>query len=149
MKRTGKIQPFLSVRICEIQDKTLFLQKLNKTLPHLINRSYLPVKLKRFRTYIVASLIAFSGFAFSAVAEVPGESAELREEIAVQPTLKVAGGSVEITLPGEESRQVLVYSLTGQLVKNVTAEPGVTVIELSPGYYIVKCDRLSQRVIVR
>lgn len=70
-------------------------------------------------------------------------------EVAVQPVVKVHNGRVEISIAGNESRQVYVYSLTGQLVKSVNAQPGTTSIELPAGYYIVKCDRLSQRVIVR
>ncbi|MEE1206990.1 MAG: T9SS type A sorting domain-containing protein [Muribaculaceae bacterium] len=72
-----------------------------------------------------------------------------RVEVVAQPQIKVANGQVEIYLPGDEPKQVAVYALTGQQVKSVTVQPGTTVIELRAGYYIVKCDRLSQRVIVR
>lgn len=70
-------------------------------------------------------------------------------EMSAMPVVKVVNGQVEIHLPGDENRQVEVYALTGQRVKTVIANPGVTVIDLPAGYYIVKCDRLSQRVIVR
>lgn len=72
-----------------------------------------------------------------------------RVEVATVPTVRVVHGNVEITLAGDEHKQVQVFALTGQLVKSVTAAPGTTVIDLPAGYYIVKCDRLSQRVIVR
>ena len=70
-------------------------------------------------------------------------------EVVTAPTVKVVNGLVEINVNGEENRQVYVFSLTGQLVKTVTATPGTTTIDLPAGYYIVKCDRISQRVIVR
>lgn len=80
---------------------------------------------------------------------VPAEGMRTAVEVAAQPSVKVVRGHVEISVPGEEARQVQVYALTGQIVKTVDAQPGVTVLELPAGYYIVKCDRLSQRVIVR
>lgn len=83
------------------------------------------------------------------VAQPAGAEAPRVSEAVAQPVVKVVRGHVEIHLPGDESRQVQVYALTGQLVKTVEVQPGVTVLELPAGYYIVKCDRLSQRVIVR
>lgn len=97
--------------------------------------------------FISGALLIMSG-AMTAIA-APAENAQTRIETAAIPVVKVMNGHVEIHLSGEESRQVLVYALTGQLVKSVTATPGVTVIDLPSGYYIVKCDRQSQRVIVR
>lgn len=78
-----------------------------------------------------------------------GEMTRPGVDMATLPVVKVINGHVEIHLTGDESRQVVVFALTGQQVKTVTANPGVTVIDLPAGYYIVKCDRLSQRVIVR
>jgi hypothetical protein len=100
-----------------------------------------------FRISILAIVLAASacGVGTARAMEVPGASVE----VVSQPTVKVVGSQVEITLNGDEARQVVVYALTGQVVKTVTIQPGVTTIELPAGYYIVKCDRLSQRVIVR
>lgn len=80
---------------------------------------------------------------------MPEPTVAERVEAAARTTVKVVQGRVEIGIAGDESKQVYVYALTGQLVKTVTAHPGVTVLELPAGYYIVKCDGLSQRVIVR
>lgn len=80
---------------------------------------------------------------------MPEPTVAERVEDAARTTVKVVQGRVEIGIAGDESKQVYVYALTGQLVKTVTAHPGVTVLELPAGYYIVKCDGLSQRVIVR
>lgn len=80
---------------------------------------------------------------------MPEPSESPRVELAQQPTLKVAHGQVEIFLPGNDAKQLTIFALTGQVVKTATIQPGNTVIELPAGYYIVKCDRLSQRVIVR
>lgn len=93
---------------------------------------------------LAVSLGAAAAYAEPASAESPRGI-----EVSAKPTVKVVRGHVEISVPGEETRQVQVYALTGQMVKSVDAQPGVTVLELPAGYYIVKCDRLSQRVIVR
>lgn len=68
---------------------------------------------------------------------------------AAKPTIRVVSGQVEISVPGDRDVRVYVYALTGQLVKNVDARPGVTTVDLPAGYYIVKCGHLSQRVVVR
>ena len=102
--------------------------------------------MKIFRYIVVALAVALSA---SAAYAMPEPAMGERAEVAAQPMVKVVRGHVEINLPGEESKQVYVYALTGQLVKTVTATPGVTVLDLPAGYYIVKCDGLSQRVIVR
>lgn len=74
--------------------------------------------------------------------------AEQRIEEA-RPSVRVVSGQVVISIPGDESMLVYVYALTGQLVKHFTAQPGVSVLDLPAGYYIVKCGHLSQRVVVR
>lgn len=99
------------------------------------------------RNILVASLVALSTGVAVPVAASPLEAP--RTELAAMPAVRVVGGQVEITVPGDEARQVTVYTLTGQIVRTLTAQPGVTQIDLPAGYYIVKCDRLSQRVIVR
>lgn len=81
-------------------------------------------------------------------APVPADAHRMTET-AQQVQLKVVNGKVEIHVLSDESRRVEVYALTGQVVKTMEAQPGVNVIDLPAGYYIVKCDRLSQRVIVR
>jgi len=69
--------------------------------------------------------------------------------LAAQPSVRVVDGQVEISVPGDDNVQVVIYALTGQVVKTLTVSPGVTAIELPAGYYIIKCGKLSQRVIVR
>lgn len=104
--------------------------------------------MKIFRNIFIAGLLLFSAaavYATPAATDAPRQASEM----AAMPVVKVINGHVEIHIPGDENRQVIVYALTGQVVKSVTATPGVTVIDLPAGYYIVKCDRLSQRVIVR
>lgn len=106
--------------------------------------------IRSLRKGLAVAAVAMAGLlAVPASYAMPSESEAPQVEMTVQPTVKVLNGHVEIYLPGDEARQVAIYALTGQLVKSLTVQPGVSVIELPAGYYIVKCDRLSQRVIVR
>lgn len=95
--------------------------------------------------------VAISMTAIPAVSYAePAEAHEAAAAISVpQPVIRVVGGHVEITLPGSEARTVVCYSLTGQVVKTLVVNPGTTTIDLPSGYYIIRCDRYSQRVIVR
>lgn len=82
--------------------------------------------------------------AFANPAEAPASTI-----VSSQPQVRVNHGQVEITVPGDESRQVQIYALTGQIVKSFNAAPGVTTVDLPAGYYIVKCDRVSCRVVIK
>lgn len=104
-------------------------------------------KVKTIR--IIALSVALAAGGFSALSEpIPTEAPRVAEMSAV-PTVKVDHGSVVISIPGDEACQVHVFAITGQLVKSIMAQPGVTTIDLPAGYYIVKCDKFSQRVIIR
>lgn len=87
--------------------------------------------------------------AFASYAEPAGGEASVQTVTVSQPQVRVVQGHVEITVPGDDARQVSIYALTGQIIKSMTVAPGVTTIELPAGYYIVKCDRVSCRVVVR
>ncbi len=73
------------------------------------------------------------------------------QEITANKTvIKATPSHIEIYVPGDEPVQVTIYALTGQVVKSLTAEPSATTyVELRAGYYIVKCDRHTQQVVVR
>lgn len=102
--------------------------------------------MRNFLKYIVLAVAVSAGAGAWAMPEAA--PAEQRIDVA-QPTVKAFTGKIEITVPGDEAHQVAIFALTGQCVKTISAQPGVTAVELPAGYYIVKVDRLSQRVIVR
>lgn len=105
--------------------------------------------MKRLRHIFVAAAIAFGGAcAVAAPFEAPGAVTEMA--VATDnPTVRVNGTHVEINVPGDDARQVVIYTLSGQQIKTLTAHPGNNSVELPAGYYIVRCGRISQRVIVR
>lgn len=85
---------------------------------------------------------------------VAGESPRADGSIVADATapsvqIKVKAHGVEVTVDDDESRDVTVYAITGQIVKHLQI-PGAstTLVELSPGCYIVRVDGLSRRVVV-
>lgn len=73
---------------------------------------------------------AMSAVSATSFAE-PAENNESVANVAVsKPIIRVIGSHVEITLQGNESRVVVCYSLTGQIVKTLTIHPGTTQIDL-------------------
>lgn len=103
--------------------------------------------MKLTRSIIFGIVLAIGAFASNA--EPAGGEASFQTVTVSQPQVRVVQGHIEITVPGDDARQVSIYALTGQIVKSMTVSPGVTTIELPAGYYIVKCDRVSCRVVVR
>ena len=105
--------------------------------------------MKLVKLYIKALLC---GFAFTCATistlAMPAETS-IQNIVVSQPQVRVIGNQVEINIPGDEDCTVTIYALTGQVVKTLNANPGITTIELQKGYYIVKCDRVSCRVVVK
>lgn len=101
---------------------------------------------------ILSAIALFICMAFCPlnVSASPVEDAvETNADIVPEPQIKAVGQQVEIEISDDDSHQVIVYALTGQIVKNVTAEHGQTLIDLPRGYYIVKVDKAAKRVIVK
>lgn len=105
--------------------------------------------MKKVHTYIGAILLALTIVGTTAVAYAEPSEGMTQIVTTSQPQVRVLHGSVEITIPGDEDRNVTIYALTGQVVKSFTAVPGANTVELPKGYYIVKCDRVSCRVVVK
>ena len=106
--------------------------------------------MKFIKNYINLIVVALSIVGGSAIAFAePADAGYAQNITSSQPQVRVLRGQVEITVPGDEDRNVTIYALTGQVVKSFTANPGVNTVDLPKGYYIVKCDRVSCRVVVK
>ena len=106
------------------------------------------IKTKRI---LLALALAFTlAAAPSVYAESPADTTAADvENAAAEPAINVSGQQVVIDIPDEANHQIVVYALTGQIVKSLEASYGTTVIELAAGYYIVKVDRTAKRVVIR
>lgn len=107
--------------------------------------------MKSTKLYIRSLILALAlGFSFGSAYAEPAESRDISHTVGSPAAqVRVLGGRIEISIQGDEDCPVTIYALTGQVVKTLNAQPGVTVVELPKGYYIVKCDRVSTRVVVK
>lgn len=105
--------------------------------------------MKRTRLIIKAFLFSVALTCGSLVAFADPAEGVVQNTVSAQPQVRVVGSQIEIVVPGDEDRTVTIYALTGQVVKSLNATPGVNTVELPKGYYIVKCDRISSRVVVK
>lgn len=104
--------------------------------------------MKRLRNISVALLISLMGIGSSAVYAFPAHDG-ISASAASQPTIKASNGSITLIVPGDNSVQFQIYSITGQAIKNVTVSHGSLSVDLPRGYYIVKCSYWSKTVIVK
>lgn len=55
-------------------------------------------------------------------------------------------GGVDITVADGAQHRLTVFAITGQVVRQMQIGPGTTAVDLAPGCYIVRVDRLSRRI---
>lgn len=101
-------------------------------------------KLLRIFVFAVAAALLST----TAVAAFP--TADVVSEVR-QPSvsIRVLQTGVEIVNDTRTECDVMIYAITGQLMKHVKAAPGSTQIELAPGCYIVRVDGLSKRIVIQ
>lgn len=103
--------------------------------------------IKVLRHIMVAAII----FACSttAVALEPQGNGSITAVENQEPQIATGSQCIEITVVEEGSHEAAIYALTGQLVKHMSITEGTTHIDLKPGYYIVRIDGHSKRVVVK
>ena len=98
--------------------------------------------MKTNRNILSASILAialiFTSLSLSAGAS--GDEAESEISVMHAP---------EVNVSDDDEHTVIVYALTGQIVRTETAGNGKTSIDLPRGYYIVKVDKTAKRIIIR
>lgn len=74
-----------------------------------------------------------------------------REEIqaAATPSVSIDGAVIEMRNPYSEPVKFQIYSITGQLIKSVVVKSVPVRLELPKGFYIVKCDNWTKRVMLK
>lgn len=65
------------------------------------------------------------------------------------PFVKVDGTIIELRNPGQEAVKFQIFSITGQLIKTLTVKNLPVKVELPKGFYIVKCDNWTKRVMLK
>lgn len=74
---------------------------------------------------------------------------EVAEAVAPVATVRPGTHCIVVELNADGPRVAAVFALTGQMVRQTELEPGINRIEMPAGYYIVRIDSQSQRVVVR
>lgn len=107
--------------------------------------------MKNYRLILsVFAIVASLAFGQQIVSASPVcDSIEMEADTALEPAINVVGQQIEIEINDDDSHQLTVYALTGQIVKNETVEYGKTLVDLPRGYYIVKVDKTAKRVIIK
>lgn len=81
------------------------------------------------------------------------QASDVAREVVVQdtsgPGLKVTGSSLELMCGDRVNVKFEIFSITGQLVKAVTVASGTARVELPKGFYIVKCENWTRRVMLK
>ncbi len=65
------------------------------------------------------------------------------------PSVTVDKGYIELTAPESETVKFEIFSITGQLIKSVTVKSSTVKVDLPKGFYIIKCDSWTKRVMLR
>ena len=65
------------------------------------------------------------------------------------PAVYVDKGYLELTAPDSEIVKFEIFSITGQLIKSITVKGSTAKVELPKGFYIIKCDAWTKRVMLR
>lgn len=65
------------------------------------------------------------------------------------PTVKAQPGGIVIEVCDQEVTHVMIYALTGQVVKQFDVPQGATIVELPAGYYIVRIGQTTKKVAVK
>lgn len=100
--------------------------------------------MKTLTAYIISLLLCLG--IGSATAYCGGTDGEVTTEVAV----KVSGGNVIVDNPTQQPVEVLVYSITGSLMRIAKAPAGDALyLDLPSGIYIVKAGTNTKRVSVR
>lgn len=86
------------------------------------------------------------------LAAVPLSATPARDSLDRVESTTVAGvsGGIELRNNTAEAQRIFIYTITGQMLRSLTIEPGQTLsVDLPAGYYIIKTPDHSRRVLVR
>lgn len=98
-----------------------------------------------FTTLLMIAALAVPVGVCAAMSSLP------REEVlaAATPSVTVDGVVIEMRNPYPEPVKFQIFSITGQLIKSVIVKTVPVRLELPKGFYIVKCDNWTKRVMIK
>lgn len=94
-------------------------------------------------------LVLLAGLAVPSAGMFVTPSSEVAGAV-VEPSVKVLHHTIEIHNPTSQSLHFYIYSITGQMIKELTVDQSETAtVELPAGCYIVRCETGTRKVVVR
>lgn len=93
---------------------------------------------------LLLAVNAFSGQWFAEAA--PAVESRVSDRA---PAVSVEKGYIELTAPEGETVKFEIFSITGQLIKAVTVKSSILKVDLPKGFYIIKCEAWTKRVMLR
>lgn len=99
---------------------------------------------------LVYILLLFSALC-AAMPALAAETVPVQDErqADVLPTVEVTGMVLEFRTNGSEPVKFKIFSITGQLIKTIVVKSVPVKVELPKGFYIVKCDTWTKRVMLK
>lgn len=109
---------------------------------------YKPIYMRFVRLFFILAALSFTagyGISFAADNRVGVEGSLVEKK---GPAVTVSGTSIELW--SDEPIKFEIFSITGQLIKSVNVPASTRVrIELPKGFYIVKCESWTRRIMVK
>lgn len=99
---------------------------------------------------LVYILLLFSALC-AAMPALAAETVPVQDErqAEVSPSVEVTGMVLEFRTNGSEPVKFKIFSITGQLIKTIVVKSVPVKVELPKGFYIVKCDTWTKRVMLK
>lgn len=102
------------------------------------------------RLFVIINLVISIALAMPSEVFAQHDNDDVIEQaLSETPAMKAVDGGIEF-ISGKEknAKRFNIYSITGQMIKTLEVSDSAKV-ELPKGFYIVKCDDWSKRIIVR
>lgn len=99
----------------------------------------------KFLRYLLVSAFLFTAGAGLAYGSDNDENIAPETQTA---SIRTFHHAIEITV-ADYGHDAVIYAVTGQVVKQLSLDEGTTRIDLNPGYYIVRIDGQSKRIVVK
>lgn len=101
------------------------------------------------RRYISTILLLF----VTVLAAAPWQYAYASNAVEIradrQPAVYVEKGSLELSATDSDPVKFEIFSITGQLIKSVTVKNSTVKVDLPKGFYIIKCEAWTKRVMIK
>lgn len=101
------------------------------------------------KLFVILIFSLVYGLAFMASAATTGGETKDIESVVSNVSVYSGNGLIVLNNNSEEAVTFTIYSITGQIIKSVVIHNGNLNVELPKGFYVVKFNQWSRRVIVK